>query len=227
MRITINNSLPSINSHLGLILVVEDCTCMRVDTSAMMNTGNRDYHLWTMSQCPTIDAEYMKCGPNTEYDVVQLLASLDLNVVYQPNTHGQMVAVVRYHTPYLVNDKDPLILSFVFGDNIYLRIILDLPTLLAMGAMIDLHHGTLACSERQHTFGNETSLDDSKPIVPPGVHSNIFSATSSLQFIAMDCFDFPVCQATLSNNIVVHYQFLQGSINRALTYKPSSLHTST
>ena len=67
---------------------------MRVDTSATMNTGNKDYHLWTMSQCPTIDVEYMKCGPNTEYDVVQRLTTPDLNVTQQPNAHGKMTAVI-------------------------------------------------------------------------------------------------------------------------------------
>ena len=44
-------------------------------------------------------AEYLQCGPNTDYDVVHLLDTLDLNISQQPNTHGQIIAVIRYHTP--------------------------------------------------------------------------------------------------------------------------------
>ena len=58
-----------------------------------------------------------------------------------------MIAVIRYHTPYLFHGKDPLTVSFALGDDISIRIVLGLPTLLAMGATIDLQRGTLVCSE--------------------------------------------------------------------------------
>ena len=41
-----------------------------------------------------------------------------------------MTADIRYYTPYVVNDTDPLILSFALGDDISLRSVLGLPTLL-------------------------------------------------------------------------------------------------
>ena len=40
-------------------------------------------------------AEY---GKGTEYEVVQLLAALDLDIESKPTTHGQMTAVIHYHT---------------------------------------------------------------------------------------------------------------------------------
>ena len=49
MPITINKSLPSIDSHLGLVLEIDGCMCMLVDTGATMNTGNKKYHLRAMS----------------------------------------------------------------------------------------------------------------------------------------------------------------------------------
>ena len=73
-----------------------------------------------MPQCPEIVAEYLQCGEGTDYDFVLFLSTLDLNVTQQSNTHGQMTAVIQYHTPSLVNDTDPLILSFALGDDISL-----------------------------------------------------------------------------------------------------------
>ena len=63
-----------------------------------------------------------------------------------------MIDVIRYYTPYLVNDRNPLTLSFTFGGDISLESILDLRTTLAMGATINLQCGTLTSSKLYHTF---------------------------------------------------------------------------
>ena len=70
MPISINNSLPSIYLHIGSI--ADDKNKMRklVDTGAVMTTGNKAYHQWVMSQCPSMVAEYLECGVDTKYDVV-------------------------------------------------------------------------------------------------------------------------------------------------------------
>ena len=78
MPISINNSLPSIYLNIGLLVDKENKIRMLVNTGTAMNTGNLDYHKWVMSQCPSMVAEYLECGASTEYDVVQLLAALDL-----------------------------------------------------------------------------------------------------------------------------------------------------
>ena len=52
--ITINNSLSSINFHLGLILEVDDYVRMIVDSSATMKTGNKDCHSGVISQYPAM-----------------------------------------------------------------------------------------------------------------------------------------------------------------------------
>ena len=77
-----------------------------VDTGATVNTGNHNYYLWVMSQYPTIVAEQLECSEETKYEIIQLLATLDLNVVSQPHTHGNMTVVIRYHTQFFVNKKD-------------------------------------------------------------------------------------------------------------------------
>ena len=68
-----------------------------------------------MLQYPKMVAEYLQCGENTNIDVVQLLTTLDLYLGQQPINHGQMIAVIRYHTSYFVNSNNPLILSFALG----------------------------------------------------------------------------------------------------------------
>ena len=58
-----------------------------------------------------------------------------------------MTVIIRYHTPYLAYNKDLLIVLFALSDDISLRTVLCLPTLLAMGTTINLQRGTLACSK--------------------------------------------------------------------------------
>ena len=81
-----------------------------------------------------------------------VLAALDLNDVATDTNHGQMTAVVRYETPYIVTGKGPFVLSFTLGNDVSLRSILGLPTLLTIGAGIDLIQGLLSCVKVIVTF---------------------------------------------------------------------------
>ena len=57
-------------------------------------------------------AEYFECGASTKYDVVQLLAALDLKETNQPVNHSSMTAVILYRTQYLIDNTSPLISFF-------------------------------------------------------------------------------------------------------------------
>ena len=83
-------------------------------------------------------AEYLECSANTEYDMVQLLADLDLKRTHQPIDHGSMTAVIRYINPQLINNTSPLIISFVLGNDVALRSVLGIHCLLVMVTVIDL-----------------------------------------------------------------------------------------
>ena len=158
-----------------------------VDTGLAINSGHKHYHLWVMSQCPEMIAEYLQCGKDTNYDVVQFISALDPHVSSQLNTQGQMTDIIRYHTPYLVNDMEPLIISFSLGDEIFLRTVSVLLTHLSMGVTIDLQCGTLSCSQLSFYFDlfldppgkglyDGISLDNTTSIfTPPGVTSNVSS----------------------------------------------------
>ena len=78
--ISINNSLPSANLHIGNLEDEENCIRILVDTRATMNTGSLEYQLWEMSHCPEMVKEYLQYGKDTEYDVIHQLAALDLKI---------------------------------------------------------------------------------------------------------------------------------------------------
>ena len=82
--------------------------------------------------------EFLQCGVSTKYDIVLFFAVLDLDTIQQPTSYCKMNAAIRYRTPCLINKRDPLIISFVLGNDVFLRWVLDLPTLLTLGGSIAL-----------------------------------------------------------------------------------------
>ena len=97
--IAINNSLPSIQILIDMLSDEENKMSVLVDTGAAISTGDKTYHQWVMSQCPSMVFEYIECGSNTDYDVVQILAALDLKGTSQPVDHGKMTVVIN------INDR--------------------------------------------------------------------------------------------------------------------------
>ena len=56
-----------------------------------------------------------------------------------------MTAIIRYKTLYVMNDKDPFVLSFVLGTDVSLSCVLGLPTLLLRSVIIDSVSSALLC----------------------------------------------------------------------------------
>ena len=52
---------------------------MLLDTGDAMNSGNLTYHILVMLEFLEMVGEFIQCGADTRYDVVQLLAALDLD----------------------------------------------------------------------------------------------------------------------------------------------------
>ena len=137
-----------------------------------------------------------------------------------------MTAVIWYHTSFLINKKDPLILSFALGKDVVLRSILDLPSLLAIGATLNLPLGKRVCSELNFTFPllldplrkrlpDGVSFSDSKLSIPRGIPSNL---NALIQYTAMDGDTVSTTsKATPSDDIVVYDNFFQGTVSRTLS----------
>ena len=110
-----------------------------------------------------------------------------------------------------------------------LRSVLGLPTLLSMGATIDLPRGTLSCSELNSNFPlildppgkglpDGVSLTTSQLLVPPGARTN---RTAQLQYTVMDGVRLALAHSTPSDNIVVTDHFFDGNVSRILYYATS------
>ena len=109
---------------------------------------------------------------------------LDLDSSQQPLDYGKITAVIRYRTPYLINNCDHLLISFAFGNDVLLRCVIGMPTLLCLGDLIDLVKGTFFCSELNCTFiltlnppgmglPESVLIDNSTPTIPQGTPTNI------------------------------------------------------
>ena len=95
---------------------------------------------------------FIQFGGISEYDEVKLLAALDLDSSQQPLDHGNITAVIRYRTPYLINKRDPLFIYFALGNDVSLRCVLGLSTLLALGGVVNLKTMAFNCSKINHTI---------------------------------------------------------------------------
>ena len=150
--------------------------------------------------------------------MVKLVEALDLDTNQQPVEHGNMTAVIRYHTPYLVNKRDPLSLSFALGNDVSLRCVLGLPTLFAIEGSINLVKGEISCSDIDRVFAlsleppgkglpDGVVFDNSTPTIPEGVSTNIKPNPSLLHFTSAEGYvvtnPFPSCSA----NIIVRDSF--------------------
>ena len=178
----------------------------------------------------------MQCGKDTEYDIVHLLAALDLKEIQKDANHGQMTAIIQYKTPYVVDGKGPFILSFALGNDVSLRSVLVLPTLLATGADINLVKGLLSCIELNRYFPLDlqppgkglpegASLNHYSPTIPTSVPSNMKFTTSLLHHTSAESIPQTESSPTPSDNILVTDHFFHNTVTRELSYIPTNTST--
>ena len=130
-----------------------------------------------------------------------------------------------------MNKKDILVLSFALGNNISLRCVMGLHTLLSMDATLNLPLGKLVYSEFNLSYPllldpagkglpDGVSLPASNLCVPPGVPSNL---TPLVHHTTIDGFSHLIPNhATPSKHIIVHSRICHGSVSRNLSFSPSS-----
>ena len=141
-----------------------------------------------------------------------------------------MTAVIRYKTPYFINKRDPLFISFALGNDVSLRCVLGLPTLLALGGFINLVKGEYICSE----IGFKIPLtldspckglhegvvfDNITPIIPQGLSTNVKPNPTLLRTTSFE--GHVVSTQTYSDNIIVHDKFFDRNVLQELEYKPN------
>ena len=231
MPITINNYLPSICLYFSLIVDEENKTKMLLDTSAAVNFGNLSYHFWLRPEHPEMVGEFFQYGDNTGYDVVQLIATLDPDWNKQPLDRGKMTAFIRYRTPYLDNNRNPLFIFFALSNNVSLRCVIWLPTQLSQSGLIDLVKGTFFYSELNRTF--PLILDPPGRGLPDGVvfdntiltilvevFTNIRPDPSLLHYTFSEGRALSNFFISYSDQIIVHDKCPRGNISCDLEHVP-------
>ena len=131
-----------------------------------------------------------------------------------------MTVAIRYRISYLVNNQYPLFVSFALGNAVSLRRVIGLPTLLALGSLIDLVKGTFFCSEINRTFPltldppgkglpDEVVFDNSTPTIPVGVSTNIYPNVSLLHYTFAEGRALLSSATNYSEHIIVHDKFFR------------------
>ena len=87
--------------------------------------------------------EFIQCGVNTGYHVIQFMTVLDFDSSQQPINYAKGNVVIQNRTPYLIKNRDPLCFSFALGNNVSLCCVIVLLDLLVLGGIFDLVKGTL------------------------------------------------------------------------------------
>jgi len=171
-----------------------------------------------MSKGSEMVGEFIQCGEGTGYDVVQLLAALDLDSSHQLLDHWKMTVGIRYKTPYFMNKRDPfsfLLLwdtmfpSIVFWD--YQHCYPWVGILIAFPLILDLPGKGLP---------EGIVSDNITPIIPQGVSTNVKPNPSFLHYTSAEGRAFYHSSPTYSDNIIVHNKKFEGNVSKELEYKP-------
>ena len=112
--------------------------------------------------------------------MVQLRAALHLKGTHKPVDYGSMTVVIRYWTPYLINNTSSLIIYFTLGNDVSLRSVLGILCPLAMCVGVDLVQGQLICSELNQWF--ILQLDPPGKILPDGANFDTTFTTVLMVF---------------------------------------------
>ena len=106
---------------------------------------------------------------------------------------------------------------------------LGLPTLLALGGLINLVKGEFICSEIGHTFSLTLDLpgkglpegivfDNDTPIIQQGMSTNVKHNPSLLRYTFAKYHTVHHSAPTYSDNIIVHDKFFEVNVSRELEY---------
>ena len=80
--------------------------------------------MWIMYQCPGMVEDCLQYVKGTIYDDIRPLATLDLKDTNQDVDHDKMTSVIRYKTPYTVQDRGPFLISFTLEHDVTLHCVL-------------------------------------------------------------------------------------------------------
>ena len=109
--------------------------------------------------------------------------------------------------------------------------VLGLPTLVALGELINLVKGEFICSEIDCTLPLTLDppgkgllvgivFDNDTPIIPQVVSTNVKPNPSLLHYTSAEGRAVHHSVPTYSHNIILHDKFFEGNVSRELEYNP-------
>jgi len=142
-----------------------------------------------------------------------------------------MTAATCYRTQYLVNNQYPLFLFSSLGNDVSLRCVIGLPTLISLDGLIDLVKGTFVCSEINPTSPLNLNLpdkglldgvvfDNSTLTIPVGLSTNVRSDPTLLHCTSARDRALSSSSTNYSDHIIIHNEFFRENIFRDIKYVP-------
>ena len=117
------------------------------------------------------------------------------------------------------------------GNDVFLRYVVELPTLLTFGDHIDLVKWTFVCSNLNCTFplilntldkrlSNNGVFNNSTPTIPQEVATNIRRDSSLIHYISAECRALSIFSTTYSYSIIVYNKCFRGFFTEVKIYFP-------
>jgi hypothetical protein len=143
MPVAVNNGLPHVTVCLGSDSEQDPTLSGLMDTCGALNTGYLPFHLWLMSQRPDIVAEYNSFDDSNPFEPIKLGGAIRDPDNFDATNHGNLIAVIRYFTPYVDTTGNPIQLSFALGNDVTVNTIFGLPMLCDLDSVISLRSNSL------------------------------------------------------------------------------------
>jgi hypothetical protein len=163
MPIRVDNGLP----HVRLLLGVDADATLSVlfDSGAALSSGYLPYHLWIMRENPAIVASFERFDDSNPFEPIKLGGAIRHPDDYNESLHGQLTAIIRYKTPYVDHDGNPIHISFGLGNDMTVNTILGMPIIKDLGMLPNFRSKRITCEDTTATFDiqyHETSCGFSK-----------------------------------------------------------------
>jgi hypothetical protein len=149
--ITIQNNLPTLSLRLGDSSNQHGDIELKVlfDTCGALSTGFKPYHHRIRQLHPELVHAYESFDEMNPFEPIRLSGALRNPDDVSQEVAGAFTAVIRYNTPYLDCNGNPVLLSFALGDTVSCNTILGLPAINSMNMIWNVRNATVCAKSLQ------------------------------------------------------------------------------
>jgi hypothetical protein len=148
MPITVQNNLPTLSLRVGDSSNQHGDIEIKVlfDTCGALGTGFKPYHDRSRKLQPELVHAYESFDEMNPFKPIRLIGALRNPDDVSQEVTGALTAVIRYKTPYVDCNGNPVLLSFALGDTVSCYTILGLPAINGMNMIWNVRNATV-CAE--------------------------------------------------------------------------------